>query len=102
MPNVPWEGGWSNYTTSQSVTGSYRQYMLCDSLSNTASLTFLKRQHEASVFKVGTGEFWFIQTKKSKNEFLSCVTCASFMVGSFMFFHMMVCLHAIGFNSAEL
>lgn len=39
MPNLPWEGGRTNYTPSQSVTSSFSQSVrLFDSLSNTASV----------------------------------------------------------------
>lgn len=69
MPNVPRKGGWSNYTASQSVTGSYSQCRLCDSLSNPESVTFFLNQHEAtqSVCQEGTVGFWCVQTESEEN-----------------------------------
>lgn len=94
MPSVPREGGWSNYTASQSVTGSYSQCIMCDSLSNTASVPFFfffSPQHEAtpSVCQEVTVGFWCVQTE-SKENFLPFVTHSGLIMGSFIFIHIMV------------
>lgn len=40
MPNLPWQGGWSNYTPSQSVTSSYSQCRLFDRKKNSICQIF--------------------------------------------------------------
>lgn len=89
MPNVPRKGGWSNYTASQSVTGSYSQCRLCDSLSNPASVTFFfKPARGHSVSLSGRNCRVLVCSDRKWREFSPWITHVSLIVGWFTFIGM--------------